>query len=125
SALGEDSSEATFAGQQETYLWVRGAEGVCDAVRDCWVSLYSPPAIAYRARLGELEPAMGVAVQVMVDAEVSGVMVTCNPVGGDLPASLFVLQTRPVTAKPRQPDQPKPASAMDLLMSTFGAGGDE
>ena len=46
SALGEDSQDATFAGQQETYLWVRGAEQVCDAVRDCWVSLYSAPAIA-------------------------------------------------------------------------------
>jgi pyruvate, water dikinase len=83
SALGEDSQEATFAGQQETYLWVRGADHVCDAVRDCWVSLYSPPAITYRARLGEGEAAMGVAVQTMVDAEVSGVMFTCNPVSGD------------------------------------------
>ncbi len=52
SAVGEDSEEATFAGQQETYLWVRGVEQVCDAVRDCWVSLYSQPAISYRARLG-------------------------------------------------------------------------
>ena len=39
SALGEDSQDATFAGQQETYLWMRGADRVCDAVRDCWVSL--------------------------------------------------------------------------------------
>ena len=85
SALGEDSQDATFAGQQETYLWVRGADHVCDAVRDCWVSLYSPPAMTYRARLGQApeEPAMGVAVQLMVDAEVSGVMFTCNPVTGD------------------------------------------
>jgi pyruvate,water dikinase len=85
SAIGEDSREATFAGQQETYLWVRGAPHVCDAVRDCWVSLYSPPAITYRARLGDGggAPAMGVAVQAMVDAEVSGVMFTCNPVSGD------------------------------------------
>jgi pyruvate, water dikinase len=85
SALGEDSQDATFAGQQETYLWVRGAEHVCDAVRDCWVSLYSAPAISYRARLGDAaeEPAMGVTVQLMVDAEVSGVMFTCNPVSGD------------------------------------------
>ena len=85
SALGEDSQDATFAGQQETYLWVRGAEHVRDAVRDCWVSLYSPPAIAYRARFGTAaeEPAMGVAVQLMVDAEVSGVLFTCNPVSGD------------------------------------------
>jgi phosphoenolpyruvate synthase/pyruvate phosphate dikinase len=85
SALGEDGEDATFAGQQETYLWVRGAEHVCDAVRDCWVSLYSAPAITYRARLGGNgeETAMGVAVQLMVDAEVSGVLFTCNPVSGD------------------------------------------
>ena len=84
SALGEDSQDATFAGQQETYLWVRGADHVCDAVRDCWVSLFSSPAIAYRAQLGVGdEPAMGVAVQLMVDAEVSGVLFTCNPVSGD------------------------------------------
>jgi pyruvate,water dikinase len=84
SALGEDSQDATYAGQQETYLWVRGADHVCDAVRDCWVSLYSPSAISYRARLGGAEePAMGVAVQLMVDAEVSGVLFTCNPVSGD------------------------------------------
>jgi pyruvate,water dikinase len=84
SALGEDSQDATFAGQQETYLWVRGADGICDAVRDCWVSLYSPQALTYRARLGdEAAPAMGVTVQLMVDAAVSGVMFTCNPVTGD------------------------------------------
>ena len=84
SALGEDSSEATFAGQQDTYLWVRGVEAVCAALRDCWASLYSAPAIAYRARLGGIGlPEMGVAIQVMVDAEVSGVMFTCNPVSGD------------------------------------------
>jgi pyruvate, water dikinase len=85
SALGEDSEEATFAGQQETFLWVRGVDGVCEAVRDCWISLYGPTAISYRARLGAggLEAAMGVTVQAMVDAEVSGVMFTCNPVSGD------------------------------------------
>lgn len=83
SALGEDSEEATFAGQQETILWVRGAERVCEAVRECWASLYSAPAVAYRSRLATTEPAMGVAVQEMVDAEVSGVLFTCNPVSGD------------------------------------------
>ncbi len=85
SALGEDGEQASFAGQQETYLWVRGAEEVCDAVRDCWASLYSAPAITYRAGLGDSasEAAMGVAVQLMVDAEVSGVLFTCNPVSGD------------------------------------------
>jgi pyruvate,water dikinase len=85
SALGEDSREATSAGQHETYLCVRGAAGVCDAVRDCWASLYSPEAISYRARVAATggAPAMGVAVQVMVDAAISGVMFTCNPVSGD------------------------------------------
>jgi phosphoenolpyruvate synthase/pyruvate phosphate dikinase len=84
SALGEDSEEASHAGQQESFLWVRGSEQVCDAVRDCWVSLYTPHAISYRAGLrGDAETAMGVAVQLMVDAEVSGVMFTCNPVSGD------------------------------------------
>jgi pyruvate, water dikinase len=85
SAIGEDSADATFAGQQETYLWVRGADSVCDAVRDCWASLYSPTAISYRERFAGAEetPAMGVTVQLMVDAEVSGVMFTCNPVSGD------------------------------------------
>ena len=54
-------------------------------MRDCWVSLYSAPAISYRARLGDAAtmPAMGVTVQLMVDAAVSGVMFTCNPVSGD------------------------------------------
>ncbi|MGO9960067.1 MAG: PEP/pyruvate-binding domain-containing protein [Solirubrobacteraceae bacterium] len=85
SAIGEDSHSATFAGQQETFLWVRGADRVIDAVRDCWASLYSPTAVSYRseraAALGA--PAMGVTVQLMVDALISGVMFTCNPVSGD------------------------------------------
>src|ERR1700743_1465682 len=45
SALGEDSAEATFAGQQDTYLWVRGLDAVCDAVKKCWASLYSTEAV--------------------------------------------------------------------------------
>ena len=85
SAIGEDSAEATFAGQQETFLWVRGVDRVYEAVRDCWASLYSPEAVSYRARDGRggRAPAMGVTVQLMVDAAVSGVMFTCNPVNGD------------------------------------------
>ncbi len=84
SALGEDSHDATHAGQQESFLWVRGVEQLCDAVRDCWVSLYTTRAISYRAELEtQTEQAMGVAVQQMVDAQVSGVMFTCNPVSGD------------------------------------------
>lgn len=86
SALGEDSEQATFAGQQESLLWVRGAGAVCDAVRACWASLYSDEAVSYRAHLGAAaprRPAMGVCVQLMVDAAAAGVMFTCNPVSGD------------------------------------------
>jgi pyruvate,water dikinase len=84
SAVGEDSEEASHAGQQESFLWVRGIDQVCDAVRDCWVSLFAAHAVSYRAARGAaLNPAMGVTVQQMVDAEVSGVMFTCNPVSGD------------------------------------------
>ena len=52
SAIGEDSAETTFAGLQDTYLWVRGAEQVCAAVRDCWASLDNPEAVSYRERHG-------------------------------------------------------------------------
>jgi pyruvate,water dikinase len=91
SAIGEDSAEATFAGQHETYLRVRGADAVCEAVRDCWASLHGERATSYRERLGPAgeAPAMGVAVQRMVDAAVSGVMFTCNPVSGD-PSTIAV-----------------------------------
>jgi pyruvate,water dikinase len=83
SALGEDSAEATFAGQQDTYLWVRGVDAICSAVTKCWASLYSTEAVSYRERFGVENPAMGVTIQLMVDAAVSGVMFTCNPVSGD------------------------------------------
>ena len=85
SAVGEDSAEATFAGQQESVLWVCGSDAVCDAVRTCWASLHSPTAVAYRARLGSshADPTIGVTVQSMVEANVAGVLFTCNPLSGD------------------------------------------
>jgi pyruvate, water dikinase len=85
SAIGEDSADASFAGLQDTFLWVRGAEAVCESVLACWASLFSPEAVSYRDSHAGADgiPAMGVAVQRMVDAEVSGVMFSCNPVSGD------------------------------------------
>lgn len=84
SAIGEDSAETTFAGMQDTFLWVRGTERVLQAVRDCWASVDNAEAVSYRERMGiEGRPAMGVTVQAMVDAAVSGVLFTCNPVSGD------------------------------------------
>ena len=82
SAVGEDSADATYAGMQETFLHVSG-DDVVPAVHDCWASLHSERATAYRERMGAGTPEMGVTVQRMVDADVSGVLFTCNPVTGD------------------------------------------
>jgi pyruvate,water dikinase len=67
-------------------LWVRGVEPLCEAIRVCRASLYSPTAVAYRAQLGPPDggAAMGVTVQAMVEPEVAGVLFTCNPLSGDL-----------------------------------------
>jgi pyruvate,water dikinase len=85
SAPGEDSAAASFAGQHDSVLDVRGAEAVADAVRRCWVSLFSDRAIAYRLKRGipPTAAAMGVVVQEFVPAEAAGVMFTADPVTGD------------------------------------------
>lgn len=85
SATAEDSEEASFAGLQDTYLWVEGREATLKFVRACWASLYSVPAIVYRRkhRLPEGNVAMAVVVQRMVDARAAGVMFTRSPLTGD------------------------------------------
>jgi pyruvate, water dikinase len=85
SATAEDSAEASFAGLQDTFLWVRGAPAVLDSVRRCWASLYNAEAVSYRLRKGISEQAlaMGVVVQRMVDPRSAGVMFTCSPTTGD------------------------------------------
>jgi pyruvate,water dikinase len=85
SATSEDSEEASFAGLQDTYLWVTGPEEVIRWVRTCWASLYSPESVNYRLRLGlpEEQLAMGVVVQRMVNSRCSGVMFTRSPTTGD------------------------------------------
>lgn len=86
SATAEDLPEASFAGQQETFLNVCGAEAVLEAVRGCWQSLFSEGAVAYRRDRGipDSSVAMAVLVQRMVDAEAAGVLFTLNPVTGAL-----------------------------------------
>ena len=84
SATAEDLPEASFAGQQDTYLNVCGLEDLLTAVRDCWASLWTARAMAYRARQG-IDPAgvsLAVVVQQMVDADSAGVMFTANPSNG-------------------------------------------
>jgi pyruvate,water dikinase len=85
SATSEDSEEASFAGLQDTYLWVKGAEAVLEYVRSCWASLYSVPSISYRRKDGTSENgvAIAVVVQKMVDARSAGVMFTRSPLTGD------------------------------------------
>ncbi len=85
SATAEDVPNASFAGQQDTYLWISGFENVMKHVVKCWSSLYSPRAIAYRATKGfsHWEVSIAVAVQKMVNSRSSGVMFTLNPTHGD------------------------------------------
>jgi pyruvate, water dikinase len=81
SARAEDSETASYAGQQETYLHVRGLGEIVRRVRDCWASFFSERALFYRARKGSLdEMGMAVVVQRMVAADVAGVLFTCDPV---------------------------------------------
>ncbi len=83
SACAEDSETASYAGQQETYLHVRGGDAVRDRVRDCWASFFSERAIFYREKKGSLEDlGMAVVVQRMVRSDVAGVLFTCDPVRG-------------------------------------------
>ncbi|WP_214402894.1 PEP/pyruvate-binding domain-containing protein [Pseudonocardia lacus] len=84
SATAEDLAGASFAGQQDTFLNVRGEDAVLGAVVDCWASLWTARAMAYRRRQG-IAPggvSLAVVVQEMVDAEVSGVMFTADPATG-------------------------------------------
>ncbi|WP_418605474.1 PEP/pyruvate-binding domain-containing protein [Georgenia sp. SUBG003] len=84
SATAEDLPEVSFAGQQDTYLDVVGPDALWDAVRRCWASLWTDRAVAYRAANGvdHRTVSMAVVVQQMVDAAVSGVLFTANPVTG-------------------------------------------
>jgi len=86
SATLEDLAGAAFAGQHDTYLNVAGVDGVLDAVRRCWASLWEDRAVRYRHErgFGVGEAAMAVVVQRMVRSEVAGVAFSMDPVSGDL-----------------------------------------
>ncbi len=85
SATTEDAADASFAGLQDTYLWVMQADEVMRRIRSCWASLYSLESLSYRRRQGieESKVAMAVVVQTMVDARTAGVMFTRSPLSGD------------------------------------------
>jgi len=85
SATAEDLPDASFAGQQETYLNVTGAEDLMDKVRKCWSSLFTPRAIFYRVEKGFKHETVliSVAVQKMVNARAAGVLFTIHPATGE------------------------------------------
>ena len=85
SATAEDLPDASFAGQQETYLNVKGADDLIDKVRKCWSSLFTPRAIFYRNEKGfpHEKVFISVGVQKMVNSGCAGVMFTINPVTGN------------------------------------------
>src|SRR6478735_2152333 len=81
SACAEDSNDASYAGQQETYLFVETLDDVMDKVVECWLSFFSERALFYREHKGDLDDIqMAVVVQQMVDADKAGVMFTIDPV---------------------------------------------
>jgi pyruvate,water dikinase len=82
SATAEDLPTASFAGQQASFLNVKGEANVVEKVKECWASLFEPRAIFYRQEKGfdHLKVGLAVVIQKMVPAEISGVMFTCDPV---------------------------------------------
>ena len=86
SATAEDLPTASFAGQQDTYLWIQGSDQVVTHVQNCWASLYTPRAIAYRLKneFSHEKVLISVGVQKMVNAKAAGVMFTLNPTNGDV-----------------------------------------
>jgi pyruvate,water dikinase len=89
SAVAEDLPDASFAGVQDTYLWISGIDDVLEHIRRCWASYFNPEAVSYRAEHRIARGGMSVAVQAMIDARVAGVMFTLNPVSGD-PSSIAI-----------------------------------
>lgn len=85
SATAEDLPDASFAGQQDTYLWQIGIDAVTEHIRKCWASLYTARAIIYRLKnnIPNEGLSMAVVVQKMVNARVAGVAMTLNPSNGD------------------------------------------
>lgn len=93
SATSEDSKEASFAGQNETYLNIKGESNVVNAVRNCWASLFEARSIFYRVQnhFNHFDSAIAVVVQTMVQSEVSGIMFSIDPVTNN--ASRIVIET--------------------------------
>ncbi len=86
SATAEDLPTASFAGQQDTYLWIEGLDRIVEKVQQCWASLFTSRAIDYRNKnnFPHEKVLISVGVQQMVNSRAAGVMFTLNPTDGDL-----------------------------------------
>lgn len=82
SATAEDLPDASFAGQQDTYLNIRGVDALLESVKRCWASLWTARAVTYREKqhYAHEQVALAVVVQAMIESEVAGVLFTVNPV---------------------------------------------
>ncbi|MCC7355105.1 MAG: hypothetical protein IT330_15275 [Anaerolineae bacterium] len=91
SATAEDLPTASFAGQQETYLNVRGGDELLRRVKDCWASLWTARAVTYRTKQGfdHEQVSLAAVVQAMIQSEVSGVLFTANPITGNRAEALI------------------------------------
>ena len=85
SATAEDLPDASFAGQQETYLNIKGNTNLLKAIQMCWASLYGARALYYRAKQGFDDNSVNIAVvvQQLINSEKAGVMFTTHPVTGE------------------------------------------
>jgi len=83
SGVAEDLAGASFAGQYDTYLWIRGVESVLTHVRRCWKGLFGEAVLSYRPGGGVGDASMAVVVQQLVQPRAAGVLFTLDPVNGD------------------------------------------
>lgn len=82
SATAEDLPTASFAGQQASFLNVKGEKDLIESIRKCWASLFEPRAIFYRAKHGFSKASIAIIVQKMINSEKSGIIFTVDPITG-------------------------------------------
>ena len=130
SATAEDTESASFAGMNETFLNVRGADAVVDAVRRCWASLFGARTVFYRAKrgFGQADMDIAVVVQRQIQSTRAGVMFTIDPATGDrdelviegsfgLGEAVVSGSVSPGPLRRRQADAPRSSSARSSARS--------
>lgn len=124
SATAEDLPDASFAGQQETYLNVKGWKDVVKNVQKCWASLFEARAIFYRStnNYSHFKVGIAVPVQLMVQSEISGIMFTVNPLSnntGEVSIESAFGLGQPVVSGEVTPDQYIVSKATGKITSRY------